>query len=93
MRLGRIGLALGLAMAALLPLETFAAEDEVAAYKRAVDKSFAPWLEALWPDAETAGVKRATFDANIKGLKLNWSLPHLVFPNPATPAIRTDQRS
>src|SRR5262249_60327642 len=38
-----------------------------------------------WPDAEAVGIKRATFDANIKGLELNWSLPHLVFPNPATP--------
>ena len=57
----------------------------MAAYKRAVETSFAQWLEALWPDAEAAGVSRDTFDANLKGLKLNWSLPHLVLPNPAGP--------
>ena len=54
-------------------------------YKRAVEKSFAAWLQALWPDAEAAGVSRKTFDANIKGLKLDWSLPHLVLPDPAVP--------
>ena len=59
--------------------------EDVAAYKRAVEESFAQWLEALWPDAEAAGVSRETFDANVKGLKLNWSLPHLVLPNPAGP--------
>lgn len=62
-----------------------AADPEVAAYRRAVEQSFAQWLQALWPDAEAAGVTRATFDATIKGLKLNWSLPHLVLPNPAAP--------
>jgi lytic murein transglycosylase len=61
------------------------AADEIASYKRAVEKSFAAWLQALWPDAEAAGVSRETFDANVKGLKLNWSLPHLVLPNPAGP--------
>ena len=54
-------------------------------YKREVEKGFAGWLQALWPDAEAAGVSRKTFDANIKGLKVNWSLPHLVLPDPAVP--------
>jgi lytic murein transglycosylase len=31
------------------------------------------------------GVSRATFDTNLKGLKPNWSLPHLVPPDPAGP--------
>ncbi len=61
------------------------AEDEVAVYQRAVDQSFAKWLEALWPDAEALGVSRAVFDANARGLKLVWSLPHLVYPDPAVP--------
>jgi lytic murein transglycosylase len=82
--LGTIGLALLLALAAS-PLGVQAAEDEVAAYKRAVEKSFAAWLQGLWPDAEAAGVSRKTFDANITGVKLNWSLPHLILPNPASP--------
>jgi lytic murein transglycosylase len=61
------------------------AADDVTAYKRAVEARFAQWLEALWPDAKAAGVSRAVFDANLKGLKLNWSLPHLVLPDPAAP--------
>jgi lytic murein transglycosylase len=71
---------------AVAPMAAPAADDaEVAAYRRAVEQRFAAWLQALWPDAEAAGVSRATFDANLKGLKLNWSLPHLVLPNPAGP--------
>ena len=79
-------LAAFVAMLALAPFSAPAADDaEVAAYKRAVEQRFAAWLQALWPDAEAAGVSRATFDANLKGLKLNWSLPHLVLPDPAGP--------
>jgi len=63
-----------------------AADDaEVAAYRRAVEQRFAQWLEALWPDAQAAGISRPTFDANLNGLKLNWSLPQLVLPDPAVP--------
>jgi lytic murein transglycosylase len=68
---------------------TYAADkptaDEVTLYKRAVEKRFGEWLASLWPQAEAAGVSQATFDANIKGLALNWSLPHLVLPDPAAP--------
>jgi len=69
-----------------LPAGAAAADDaEVAAYRRAVEQRFAQWLEALWPDAQAAGISRATFDANLNGLKLNWSLPQLVLPDPAAP--------
>jgi len=81
----KVGLALILALAVLLPVGAQAAEDEVAVYKRAVEKRFAEWLQALWPDAEASGVSRKTFDANLKGLKLDWSLPHLILPDPAAP--------
>ena len=57
----------------------------MAVYKKAVEQRFGEWLESLWPQAEAAGVSRETFDANVKGLKLNWTLPHLVLPNPAAP--------
>src|SRR5262245_39658271 len=83
--LRRAALCLVLMLAALAPQGARGAGEEVAAYKRAVEASFAQWLEALWPDAEAAGVSRETFDANLKALKLNWSLPHLVLPNPAGP--------
>ncbi len=80
-------------VAALLPLFVAApasaveaqAGDDVAAYRRAVEARFSVWLTALWPDAQAASVSRATFDANLKALKLNWSLPHLVLPDPAAP--------
>jgi lytic murein transglycosylase len=84
-RFWRIGLALLLALAAPAPAGAQAADDQVAVYKREVDKAFAAWLQALWPDAEAAGISRKTFDTNIKGLKLNWTLPHLVLPDPAVP--------
>jgi lytic murein transglycosylase len=83
--LKRAALCFVLVLAALAPHGAQGAGVDVAAYKRAVELSFAQWLVALWPDAEAAGVSRDTFDANLKGLKLNWSLPHLVLPNPAGP--------
>lgn len=58
---------------------------DVAAYKRALEQRFAQWLQSLWPEAEAAGVSRATFDAHLNGLKLKWSLPDLVLPDPAVP--------
>jgi lytic murein transglycosylase len=80
-----IGLAFLLALAALMPFEVRAAEDAVSVYKREVEKGFAAWLEALWPDVEASGVSRKTFEANIKGLKLDWSLPQITPPDPAYP--------
>jgi lytic murein transglycosylase len=79
------GLALALAIAAPLSAGAQAPAAEVTVYKRAVEQRFAQWLQALWPDAEAQGVSRKTFDTQIKGLKLDWSLPHLVLPNPAGP--------
>ena len=84
-RFWRIGLALLLALATPAPAGAQATDNQVAVYKREVDKAFAAWLQALWPDAEAAGISRKTFDTNIKGLKLNWTLPHLVLPDPAVP--------
>jgi lytic murein transglycosylase len=68
-----------------MPLEALAADDEVTVYKREVEKSFAAWLEALWPDAQAAGVSRKTFETQLKGLKLDWTLPQIVPPDPAYP--------
>jgi lytic murein transglycosylase len=75
-----------LALAAFLQSAgSLAAQDDVAVYKKAVEQRFGEWLESLRPQAEAAGVSRETFDANVKGLKLNWTLPHLVLPDPALP--------
>jgi lytic murein transglycosylase len=75
------------AMLAIVPLEARAQVPDggVAAYKRAVEQNFAKWLRSLRPEAEAQGVSGKTFDAHTKGLKLDWSLPHLVLPDPAGP--------
>lgn len=80
-----IALALVFALTAFVPLEALAADDVVTVYKREVEKSFAAWLEALWPDAEAAGVSRNTFEAQLRKVKLDWSLPQIVPPDPAYP--------
>jgi len=67
-----------------LPSDAHAA-DAVAEYKKAVEARFEGWLQGLWPEAEAAGVSRKTFDTQLKGLKLDWSLPQLVPPDPAAP--------
>jgi lytic murein transglycosylase len=67
-----------------MPVEAHAA-NAVTTYKKAVEAQFVTWLKDLWPDAEAAGISRKTFDAELKGLKLDWSLPQLVLPNPAAP--------
>jgi len=86
MRAGKLGKTVAAAILALaVSSPAVAAADDVAAYKRAVEKRFAAWLQSLWPEAEAQGVSRQTFESHIKGLKLDWSLPHLVLPDPAGP--------
>jgi lytic murein transglycosylase len=46
---------------------------------RAAD-AFAAWLETLWPEAQSLGVSRATFDAAFRGLKPDYTLPDLIIP-------------
>lgn len=42
---------------------------------------FREWLSNdLWPEAERAGISRATFDSAFKGVSLNLKLPDLVLP-------------
>jgi lytic murein transglycosylase len=77
-------LGFSLAVQMLVPAGAQAAS-AVTTYKKAVEAQFAAWLQDLWPDAEAAGISRNTFDAELKGLKLDWSLPQLVLPDPATP--------
>jgi len=85
-RLSRLGFICALGFAALLSLPWPArAADPVTAYKDAVEARFAQWLQDLWPEAEAAGVSRKTFDGQLKGLQLDWSLPQLEPPDPAYP--------
>lgn len=47
----------------------------------AAERQFRVWLaETVWPRARAEGVSRATFDAALRGVELNWDLPELVPP-------------
>ncbi len=53
----------------------------------AADAGFTQFIASLWPDAQAAGVSRATFDAETRGLEPDYKLPDLILPGrPATGA-------
>jgi lytic murein transglycosylase len=54
---------------------------------RAADAGFDRFLAALWPEVQAAGVSRATFERETRGLEPDFTLPDLVLPGrPATGA-------
>ncbi|WP_371416208.1 lytic murein transglycosylase [Rubellimicrobium sp. CFH 75288] len=54
--------------------------------RAAVERQFRAWLEGtVWPVAQAQGVSRATFDAALGGVRLNWDLPDLVPPGTSAP--------
>ena len=54
---------------------------------RAADGGFTQFIASLWPEAQAAGVSRATFDAETRGLEPDYKLPDLILPGrPATGA-------
>ena len=54
---------------------------------RAADATFTQFIASLWPEAQAAGVSRATFDAETLGLEPDYKLPDLILPGrPATGA-------
>ena len=53
----------------------------------AADPGFTQFIASLWPDAQAAGVLRATFDGETRGLEPDYKLPDLILPGrPATGA-------
>src|SRR5471030_3458130 len=53
----------------------------------APDATFTQFIASLWPEAQQAGVSRATFDAQTRGLEPDYKLPDLILPGrPATGA-------
>ncbi len=53
----------------------------------AADAAFTQFIASLWPEAQAAGVSRATFDAETKALEPDYKLPDLILPGrPATGA-------
>src|SRR5215213_3766142 len=54
---------------------------------RAADPGFSQFVASLWPEAQAAGVSRAVFDAQTRGLEPDYDLPDLILPGrPATGA-------
>lgn len=54
---------------------------------QAADAAFTQFIASLWPEAQQAGVSRATFDAQTRGLEPDYKLPDLLLPGrPATGA-------
>jgi lytic murein transglycosylase len=55
--------------------------------RAAPDAAFTQFIASLWPEAQAAGVPRATFDAETRGLEPDYKLPDLILPGrPATGA-------
>jgi lytic murein transglycosylase len=53
----------------------------------AADAGFSKFIAALWPEAQAAGVSRAVFEAETRGLEPDYKLPDLILPGrPATGA-------
>jgi lytic murein transglycosylase len=53
----------------------------------AADAGFTQFIASLWPEAQAAGVSRATFDSQTRGLEPDYKLPDLILPGrPATGA-------
>ena len=49
--------------------------------KPAVELQFKSWLDkTIWPEARSSGVTKATFNAALRGVSLDWSLPNLAPP-------------
>jgi lytic murein transglycosylase len=46
----------------------------------AADAAFTQFIASLWPEAEAAGVSRATFDRETRGLEPDYKLPDLILP-------------
>ncbi|MCF2522527.1 lytic murein transglycosylase [Bradyrhizobium sp. G127] len=53
----------------------------------AADASFTQFIASLWPEAQKAGVSRAVFDQETRGLEPDYKLPDLLLPGrPSTGA-------
>ena len=51
-----------------------------AAPSLAADAGFTSFIASLWPEAQKAGVSRAVFDRETRGLEPDYKLPDLLLP-------------
>lgn len=68
-------MAAGIVTAAVVTVILIAARPAMAA-----DAAFQKWLAGVWPDAQSMGISRATFDAATRDLAPDLSLPDLIIP-------------
>lgn len=66
--------------ATLALLVAFAAAFVGASAQAQTQAEFRRFIETLWPEAQTMGVSRATFDRAFRGVELDLTLPDLVLP-------------
>jgi lytic murein transglycosylase len=70
-----------LRLALLIFLSFFLSGPASAASKDAINTQFRSWIEStLWPQAQTEGISRATFDSALGAVSVNLDLPDLVLP-------------
>ena len=70
-------------MVATIVLQAMATQFAAAA----PDAAFTGFIASLWPEAQAAGVSRATFDTETRGLEPDYKLPDLILPGrPSTGA-------
>ncbi len=70
-------------LAAAVALQAIATQHAAAA----PDAGFTEFIASIWPEAQAAGVSRAAFDRETKGLEPDYKLPDLILPGrPATGA-------
>ncbi len=75
---------LAVALAALAGAVLLACGAQAQAQDRTAE--FHDWLQTVfWPKAQAAGISRATFEAALRGVKPDFSLPDLVTPGGAPP--------
>ena len=89
-QMAMLGLSLSIAVPAM-------AQGGKAAYRAAVDASFSQWVVALKQQAAAKGISGEAFDAAMRGVKLDWSLPDLEPPDlgpgqPARPGVEKSGR-
>jgi lytic murein transglycosylase len=59
----------------------------IAAPSCAADAGFTNFIASLWPEAQKAGISRATFESQTRGLEPDYKLPDLLLPGrPSTGA-------
>jgi lytic murein transglycosylase len=76
-----------MALKAKIVAATLVLQAMATSFAAAPDAGFVQFIASLWPEAQAAGVTRATFDAETRGLEPDYKLPDLILPGrPSTGA-------